>query len=233
MLPDDVAIRTSNHHGTTLQQLHDLWGAWIESCDGTEDFLSPAMLDAGDDFQASTYAALTGFYRLSVSALRSALEIMTIAAWLKLADRKADYRAWRNGEKTLSFGQACDGLISATAGLHKALRRSVKDSLFDQRTPSAEGGFARRIYGGMSEFAHSKPGYSDGDLRQSNGPIYIRLAFEHVSWIQFETVGLCFVLLLLTRPKAKLPAPLLELFEDTKRLRSRVTRESFHLLHTH
>ena len=26
-LPDDVAVRTTNYHGTTIRQLHDLWGA--------------------------------------------------------------------------------------------------------------------------------------------------------------------------------------------------------------
>lgn len=72
-LPDDVAVRTSNYHGTTLGQLNDLWGAWIESFGSTQDSLFAAMLDAGDDFQSATYAALTGFYRLSIVALRSAL----------------------------------------------------------------------------------------------------------------------------------------------------------------
>ena len=74
-LPDDVAVRTSNYHGTTLGQLNDLWSAWIESFGSTPDSLSAAMLDAGDDFQSATYTALTGFYRLSIVALRSALEL--------------------------------------------------------------------------------------------------------------------------------------------------------------
>jgi len=80
-LPDDVAVRTSNYHGTALRQLNDLWGAWIESPGSTQDSLSAAILDAGDDFQSATYTALTGFYRLSIVALRSALELVTIGAW--------------------------------------------------------------------------------------------------------------------------------------------------------
>src|SRR5271156_279283 len=39
-LPDDVAVRTSNYHGTALRQLNDLWGAWIESPGSTQDSLS-------------------------------------------------------------------------------------------------------------------------------------------------------------------------------------------------
>jgi hypothetical protein len=80
-LPDDVAVRTSNYHGTTLHQLHDLWGAWVESFGNIQDWMFPVMLDAGDDFQAATCTALTGFYRLSIAALRSALELITIGAW--------------------------------------------------------------------------------------------------------------------------------------------------------
>jgi hypothetical protein len=30
-LPDDVAIRTSNYHGTALEKLHDIWGALVET----------------------------------------------------------------------------------------------------------------------------------------------------------------------------------------------------------
>ena len=64
-LPDDVAVRTSNHHGSVLAQLHDLWGAWIQCCGEVHSNLSlcAEMLDAGDDFQSATYTGLTGFYR--------------------------------------------------------------------------------------------------------------------------------------------------------------------------
>jgi hypothetical protein len=80
-LPDDVAVRTTNYHGTQIKQLDELWGAWIECVGQKQDTMFPVMLDAGDDFQAATYNALTGFYRLSVVALRSALEVTTIGAW--------------------------------------------------------------------------------------------------------------------------------------------------------
>ena len=47
-LPDDVAVRTTNYHGTTIRQLHDLWGAWIECVGEKQDCMSLVMLDAGD-----------------------------------------------------------------------------------------------------------------------------------------------------------------------------------------
>jgi hypothetical protein len=229
-LPDDVAVRTSNHHGSTLAQLENLWGAWIESIGEVEDCLSPAMLDAGDDFQSSTYTALTGFYRLSVTALRSALELTTIATWAQVCSKDAEYQAWRSGKATLSFGQACDGLIAATRTLQDHLRATVNDTLFDQRTPTTEGGFARRIFDGLSNYSHSRPGCADADLRKSNGPIYVRSVFNHVAWMHFETIGLCFVLVLLARPGRTIPPAVPDLFRDVARVKSRVTRAAFESL---
>jgi hypothetical protein len=231
VLPDDVAVRTSNYHGTALMQLHDLWGSWIESVGEVRDPIFTVMLDAGDDFQAATYTTLTGFYRLSIAALRSALELTTIGAWAQVCRKEKEFRSWRAGKSPFSFGQACDGLSGATTPLRAHLRATVNDSLFDQRNPTDEGGFARRIYSGISEFSHSRPGHADSDMRESNGPIYVRSAFNHVAWMQFETLGLCFVLVLLARPKQRLSEPALELFHDIKRVKSRITRAAFEFLY--
>ena len=230
-LPDDVAMRTTNYHGTTIRQLHDLWGVWIECVGEKQDSMFPVMLDAGDDFQAATYNALTGFYRLSAAALRSALELTTIGTWAQLCGKGREFRSWRSGKLPLSFGQACDGLCGSTSALRDHLRATVNASLFDQKNPQNEGGFARTIFGALSEFSHSRPGYSDGDMRKSNGPIYVGSLFKHGAWMQFETLGLCFVLLLIARPKQPLPGPAIELFRDLKRVKSRVTRAAFDFLY--
>lgn len=230
-LPDDVAVRTSNHHGTALRQLDDLWGAWIESFGENNGPMFSAMLDAADDFQSATYTALTGFYRLSVSALRSALELTTIGTWAQVCGKPAEYKKWRHGKLTISFAQACDGLIAPTSALREELGTTVKDSLFDQKSAAGDGGYARRIYSGISNYSHARPGHSDGDIRKSNGPIYVKSAFDHVSWIHFEVIGLCFVLLLIARPESTIPLAALDLFADVKRLKSRVTRAAFSMLH--
>ncbi len=231
ILPDDVAIRTSNYHGTTLRQLHDLWGAWVESFGSVHDCMFAVMLDAGDDFQAATYTALTGFYRLSVAALRSALELTVIGTWTQVCRKHREFRSWRSGRNALSFGQACDGLLGAAGPLEAHLGATIDDSIFAQRSSSGEGGYARRMYRGISDFSHSRPGYADGDMRQSNGPIYARSAFNHVAWVQFETFAICFVLLLLARPKQQLPPPAIQLFSGVKRVKSRATRAAFEFLY--
>lgn len=227
ILPDDVAVRTSTYHGTTLAELHDLWAAWIECVGDVQDCLFDVMLDAGDDFQAATYNALTGFYRFSMSGLRSALELVTIGAWAQVCGKNQEFQKWREGKEPISFGKACDGLITATDALQRNLRNTVQDTLFDQKSATVEGGFVRRIYSGVSEFSHSRPGYADGDMRQSNGPIYVRSAFKHVAWTQFEALGLCFVLVLLARPKLRLPKSAVDLLNDPARVKSRVIRSAF------
>jgi len=214
-----------------IKQLHDLWGAWIECVGEKQDCMFPVMLDAGDDFQSATYNALTGFYRLSAVALRSALELTTIGEWAQVCGKQKEFRSWRSGKSPLSFGQACDGLSGATTPLRVHLRAAVNDSLFDQRNSPHEGGFARRLFSALSEFSHSRPGYSDSHMRKSNGPIYVRSAFNHFAWIQFETLGLCFVLLLIARSKQVMPEPVVELFQDVKRVKSRVTRAAFEFLY--
>jgi hypothetical protein len=229
-LPDDVAVRTTNYHGTAIRQLHDLWGAWIECFGDEHDWMFPVMLDAADDFQAATFTALTGYYRLSVAALRSALESVSIGTWAQVSGKHQEFNDWRSGKKTLSLGQACDGLIKDAQELEDNLRQLVGETLFAHKTPEREGGFVRRIFDGISDFTHARPGSTDGDIRKSNGPIYVRSAFNHVSWIQFEVFALCYVLALLARPTLAAPVSILELFEDLERAKSRVTRAAFQRL---
>jgi hypothetical protein len=65
-LPDDVAIRVSDHNGHRLALLHSLWGDWIEAIGDPEeeqDELFRCMLDAGDAFQCTTFLFLHGYYR--------------------------------------------------------------------------------------------------------------------------------------------------------------------------
>jgi hypothetical protein len=229
-LPDDVAVRTTNYHGTTIKQLHDLWGAWIECLGDEHDCMFPVMLDAADDFQAATFTALTGHYRLSIAALRSGVELVSIGTWAQVGGKHQEFSDWRTGKKMLSLGQACDGLIKGAQRLEDDLRQLVGDTLFAQKTPQCEGGFVRRIFDGISNFTHARPGSTDGDMRKSNGPIYVRSAFNHVGWIQFEVFALCYVLALLARPTLPAPGPILELFEDPERAKSRVTRAAFQRL---
>src|ERR1700761_4800947 len=80
ILPEDVAIRTSNHQGTTLAQLDELSSAWVFSTrmPPYRERMSPVMLDSNDEIQAALYNCLTGYYRFSVGGMRNVLELVAI-----------------------------------------------------------------------------------------------------------------------------------------------------------
>ncbi len=235
ILPEDVAIRTSSHQGTTLAQLDELSSAWIFSTrmPPYRERMSPVMLDAHDELQASIYNCLTGYYRFSIGGLRNVLELVAIGCWAEVCGKKPEFRDWQKGKIELGLGRACDGLISGASALESHLKATVNDTLFAQRDPAGtsqlakEGGFVRRSFSGLSNYAHSRPKFVDSHLRESNGPIYVPSAFKHVAWMHFETIALAYVLALIARPKMRISPKIRELYEDTDRVRSRITRAAF------
>jgi hypothetical protein len=82
-LPDDVAIRTSDHNGHRLALLHRLWGDWIEATGNPlrPDELFSSMQDAGEAFQCTNFLLLHGYYRAAIAELRVALELVMIGAY--------------------------------------------------------------------------------------------------------------------------------------------------------
>lgn len=105
-LADDVSIRTSDKYGSQLQTMWEYWGMWTRVVGGVQALTgepseSPtaiAACDATDEFQAGTYNALVGYYRVAFSCLRNVLEQMTIALQLSLSNDAHDFVDWRNGE---------------------------------------------------------------------------------------------------------------------------------------
>ena len=231
-LPDDVAVRTTNHHGTIIRQISDLTHEWVLHCDEADPIMFPVMLDAHDELDAALYNAITGYYRVSNAATRSALELVTIGTWAKLCDKKSQFEDWQKGKIELSLGMACDSLIAVTSSLHNELRKmGVTDTLFNQKTKTTDGGWVRRTFSGVSDWTHSRPGFTDSALRESNGPIYVRGAFNHSAWIQTEIIGLLFVLVLIGRQGTRFNQIVVDLFADVSKIKSQVTRGVFQLLH--
>jgi len=60
-LPDDVSLRTSDHHGTVIRRAQDCWGEWISlvldiqslGADPTRDSLAVAAMNVADELQVS------------------------------------------------------------------------------------------------------------------------------------------------------------------------------------
>ncbi len=182
-LPDDVSIRTSDKYGSQVGKIWDYWGLWTRVVGAVQAFsknprtspTSIAASDATDEFQAAAYAALVGYYRVAFSCLRNVLEQTTIAAQLAATNNQQDFADWRNGEDRIRFGWAADMLPKnpAADALEQHLRRTVADSLFNQ-SPK---GLARRLFVEFSKYTHGAAGFTDGELRQSNGPIFLPRIF--------------------------------------------------------
>ncbi|MCL5998334.1 MAG: hypothetical protein M1546_20125 [Chloroflexi bacterium] len=214
VLPDDVSIRTSNHHGSLLKTLYDLWGAWIEAVGCDQDPLYDTILDAADEFQAVTFNALHGYYRQAFGCLRNALEQVIIGTYCQICCRVADFAQWRAGQAEISFGQACDGLAGASPiqPCNAHIQITLGDSIFNQRTKTSPGGWARRLYSELSDYSHTRPGFTNADMWASNGPIYVREAFVSTAKMYLQTSALCFILVRLGRPSFSLPQDALQAF---------------------
>jgi hypothetical protein len=225
------AIRTTNQHGKAIKQISDLTYEWLIHSDEGDRIMLPVMLDAYDDFETALYTAITGYYRLANSAMRSALELVTIGTWAKVCGKRNEFKNWQKGKIELSLGSACDGLIGATSGLRNALRTRVNDTLFDQKTSATDGGYVRRTFSRISDFSHARPGFTDSSMRKSNGPIYVPKAFNNSISIQTETLGLLFVLILIANPNTRFNQSVKDLFANRSKVKSRVTRTAFRILH--
>jgi hypothetical protein len=104
-LPDDVAIRISDHNGHRLALLYRLSRDWITA---TGDFQKPdelfnCMLDAGDAFQCTNFLFLHGYYRAAMAELRVALELVMIGAYGNLKPDDPDYIVWKTRGSELGF----------------------------------------------------------------------------------------------------------------------------------
>ncbi len=214
-LTDDVSIRTSNHHGKLLKILYDLWGAWIESIGEKQDYLFDTILDAADEFQATTFNSLNGYYRQAIGCLRSALELITIGTYCQMCAETVRYKEWREGnENGITFGEACDKLRrtapAKTLDLH--LGKTLRDSIFEQKSSTSAGGWARRLYSDLSNYSHTRPGFASGDMWASNGPIYVTKAFVSTVEMQLQVSALCFIMAKLARPTFVLPNDAQQIF---------------------
>jgi hypothetical protein len=161
-LPDDVAVRISDHNGTRIRLLYTLWGHWIEAVGAPDrqDELFGCMLDANDCLQCANFDLLHGFYRAAISNLRTALELVMIGTFGNIRPTDAQYLRWKQGdEERMGFSHCRKQLFN----IHKG---TEIEWLF------AKEAFPATIYANLCRFTHARPDASDGALWQSNGPVY-------------------------------------------------------------
>jgi hypothetical protein len=201
-LPDDVAIRTSDHNGHRLKLLHRLWDDWIEA---TGDPLCPdelfsCMLDAGEALQCTNFLLLHGYYRAAMAELRVALELVMIGAYGNLKPDDPSYVVWRASGSEVGFTRF-------RKRLHGMLRKDQCKWL------AADEEFPDQTFRQLSNFTHSRPNSSDGELWESNGPVFAQNATTLVFFTTVRVYAICYLLVRIARPCFILPRDSRILFE--------------------
>lgn len=206
-LPDDVSLRTSEHHGTLLRNANEFVGYWIGMVldiqaivpAPREDALALACLNAYDDFRASIYTMLTGFYRQSFVALRMVLEEVLVGVY---------FRAYPDNHK---IQQWVDGLQEGKlriSDIRKKLSKIEPYSNFQigKYTLLSDGdhGWVSFLYNRLCEFVHrfyytdkignQIPTSNMGLWGGSNGPVYEPRTVRVWSAYFFDTALLCLML---------------------------------------
>lgn len=211
-LPDSVSIRTSNHQGSLLKIMNDLLTVWTEFVERDQ---GPLALFVAEELQAAIFNALYGYYRQAIGCLRNALEQVVIVTYCQVCDKSADYAHWQAGRVQISFDKACNGLARAPfiQPLEAHIRTTLDDSIFGQKTRTHTGGWARRMYSGLSDFLHPRPGSTNADMWKSNGPTHASGAFVSTAEKYIRAFALCLILVKLSRHSLSLPQDTLQVFE--------------------
>lgn len=201
-LPEDVSIRISDHNGTRLRLMHELWGDWIAAIGnpGRVDEIYNCMLDAADCFQCANFNFLHGYYRAALAELRTALELVMIGTYGSLNPSDKDYVAWKAGTSDLGFTRCRKRLLGR-------LRKEQAKWMFD------DGELLAAAYQALCNYTHSRPDASDGALWQSNGPVYNNQAITLTFFNTMSVYAMCYLLVRLARGNFLMPADSSILFE--------------------
>ena len=207
-LPDDVSIRTSEYHGTALRDAHELWGHWISivldiqsiTSNPRNDALQVAAMSAIDEWQASIYFALTGFYRQAIACLRPAFESLLAGAY---------FRAFPDAAKELKWIEGHADFRLQPSVMRRKLHEVEPYSKFGNLL--SKDGWGDRIYDALCSYQHGRVGYTttSGEtaptanvtMWMSNGPVYEERAFALWSRLYFNTHLLCLLLVGLAEPR--------------------------------
>lgn len=192
-LPDDVALRISDHYGSDLAILYAYWGDWLKAIGepGNEDMLYYGMLDAADCFQCCTFDLLHGYYRAAISNLRAALELVLITAYGRINPCDKFYE-WQEGKRELRYTDTRRELAKLLKG-----NSGAWILLDDQRIST--------LYARLCRFTHSRLESSDGALWESNGPVAKNEAVVLSVELALETYRACYIIAKLARPTFRLP----------------------------
>ena len=130
---------------------------------------------------------------------RHALEAMTHVCRYAVANDEVGFNAWRsNSKEPPKFGNSVDFIGGKPAG--KTLDATIGGKGLFGHKPN---GVLRALYADVCRYVHSQPGYSNGDIWQSNGPVFVPRAFTQF-WLDYcDTSLACLALRKIAHPAAK------------------------------
>jgi hypothetical protein len=203
-LPTDVALRTTDHLGTMIDDMltqHYAWMGALPPDPSDAPMMFDAALEASDEFDASPFIAVHGYYRQATASLRNALELMAHGARFAVCADQLGYDRWQDGSaEPPKFGNSLDILFRQpqVAAIDQAVGTP---GLFGSKPP----GVLRSIYRNLCQYTHSQPGYTNFDVWQSNGPVFSGRAFTQF-WKDFcDTLAACYILFKVGYPSLELP----------------------------
>ena len=205
-LPCDVSIRTTSHQGARVSLLHELLSDWI-AVFPEGGIIGEAMLDSADAFQAATFNLVHGFYKEAISALRNALEAMTLATKCELSGDLTGWKAWQ-AEEEIKYKQVCDKIpgLPPFRQLECSARKVATTSLFAGDDGGGRRAWATNLFNRLSHFSHACGDSSNAHLWQSNGPIYSAEGMKVSYYLYLETHAVCLLLAKACVPKSR-PVP--------------------------
>ena len=214
-LSDDVALRTTSFQGTIAEHCYDAWSAVIGSFPQDRPEASPmfeALLDLADHLQSGSFSALHGYYRQAFGTLRTAVELMIVTARFSLFEGIDALRAWRyDAASALHIRPVTDLDRLASHTAIQKLNSAMGERVLAKGTGRQREGWVWDVFQRLSKFTHVTPGYTDGDLWRSNGPVWVPTAFAMYVVMMREVLAIAALLARVADPELELGAELLAL----------------------
>lgn len=198
-LSDDVALITTDHYGTLIASLERAINKWTTAGLAVMDFddIKPFdyfSIDAHDEFDASLFNAIHGYYRGGFSALRNVIEYLSFGLILHLKNDLGEFEKWKSNQTELKFNESANSLIALIPD------KVISRRLFWQGDEKISKGSVRYLYKDLCKYVHGSFGATDSDMRKSNGPVFVRGAFEFWAILFIQTIILAYLLFAIGYP---------------------------------
>jgi hypothetical protein len=164
------------------------------------------MMDAADCFQACVFDSLHGFYRSSLSNLRSVIDVVAVGTLGKLSPNEDAYQKWAKGKTGSSHN-----FLNLRSRLSKLCAKSQERVLFRQD------GWITALYEDLCGFVHARPDSTDGAIWRSNGPIYVHEGFHACVDLLTATYAAAYLFCKVGRPDLQMPEASKSIYGEDER----------------